>query len=373
MITQLQLEIPGATTNAPEAVSVLNGYTIRRVTARRIAIYNPGGYFVCHISSDDDPQDVIATDQAHHARLAPAAPTMEQRRRRNPKALGSSHKPAPPDAAPRGDLFREQAEKERAAATVSQPDMHTPEDDRALAYYRLANSAVFTDKKNTGRRKLRGPVDCLRRNTTSNRRAEFDAWLRNQGVKGASMEVRYASLLSRISDDIDDIALDFGYTADIHRTGTLSDPTKDVRAQLERVCMDIAELPTLFREMESLLTHLKYTKRFAVCPPSPLSPEEKRALSEKAAKAERAPRVEQSHTYLRELAWEKRSDTDIRYGRRWISLESMVTMIEDDLTGYANVKPLWVAIPSVDQLAEDYHISRPDARRVLAAMNKPGS
>ena len=67
MIAQLRLDLP-ATCAGQGFISVIHGYTIKQVTERRLAIYDPAGHFVCHISSSDDPEEVIAIDQAHQAR-----------------------------------------------------------------------------------------------------------------------------------------------------------------------------------------------------------------------------------------------------------------------------------------------------------------
>jgi hypothetical protein len=318
-----------------------------------------------------------ATNQALllHKQANTAAPASGKRDRLHPpvrKTLGSSHKPAPPAAAPRGDLFREQAEKERAAATIAKPDMHTPEEDRARFYDRLADSASDVFR---GKRKLKGPIECLRRNTTSNRRADFDGWLRRLGLKGASMEVRYGSLLETINCEIDEIATDLRYTdADRYGTNGWCDPTKDVRSSLARARLDVAELPTLFRGMNMLMYYLKAAKRNAACPPPPPAPpseEERRQWREREAMEARATRVEESRKWLREMSEkEKHSDTDVRSRTRWISLDGIVMMVRDDLHGYGNVTPLWSSVPSPDQLAKDYGISRQEAARVLASYSQ---
>ena len=362
-VTQLQLDLPNA--GNADAESVMHGYTIKRVTEGRLSIYNPNGHFVCQISSDDDPEDVIGIDRSQHARPAPKPGECRQR---NQKTPGSSNKSVLPGRAPRGDLFREIAEMDRAAATVAQPDMHTPEDDRARVYNRLAEGAMDVIR---GKKKLRGPINSLRRNATSNRRAEFDSWLRSLGLKGASMEVRYESLLAFISGEIDEIALDFSYTSDKYRAGGIREPTKDGRVLLERARSDIAEIPRLFRGMASLLIDLKFTKRYAVCPPPPLpepSPEEVQAKVEGDAKHARAPRVEESRKWLREMCHkDKHSDADVRCRASWIGLDGILMMFRDDLTGYANAKSLWPSVPDAEQLSEDYGISRSAAMRVLAA------
>jgi hypothetical protein len=178
-------------------------------------------------------------------------------------------------------------------------------------------------------------------------------------------------MLSRIAEDLDEVALDFRYTAENYNTGSRNNPTQEVRALLDRTRLDVAELPILFREMATLLINLKFTKRYAVCPPPPLpvpSPEEVRAYAEKAAMQARAERVQVSRKWLREM-WhkEKHSDTDVRCRTRWIALEGIVTMLCDDVTGYANAKPLWPSVPSPEQLAKDYGLSAGEARRVLGA------
>lgn len=362
-VTQLQFDL--TTAGNADDESVMHGYTIRRVTAGRLSIYNPKGHFVCHISSDDDPEDVIALDRSHHARPAPRPGECRQRNRKTP---GSSNKSVPPGRAPRGDLFREIAEMDRAAATAAHQDLHTPEDDRARVYNRLAERAMDVIR---GKKKLKGPINSLRRNATSNRRAEFDSWLRSLGLKGANMEARYESLLAFISGEIDEIALDFSYTSDKYRAGEIREPTKEGRALLERSRSDIAELPTLFRGMASLLIDLKFTKRYAVCPPPPLpepSPKTVQAIVEKDAMYARAPRVEESRKWLHEMCHkDKHSDTDVRCRASWVGLDGILMMLRDDLTGYANVKPLWPSVPDAVQLAKDYGISRSAATRVLAA------
>src|SRR4051794_22325501 len=62
----------------------------------------------------------------------------EPRGQRNRRFLDPIHAPAPPPhRAPRGDLFREAAEKTWAAPENTK---QTPEDVRAKAYWRLADS-----------------------------------------------------------------------------------------------------------------------------------------------------------------------------------------------------------------------------------------
>lgn len=68
MIAQLRLDLL-ATCAGHEFISVIHGYTIKQATERRRAIYDPTGHFVCHVSSSDDPEEVIAIDQAHQVRL----------------------------------------------------------------------------------------------------------------------------------------------------------------------------------------------------------------------------------------------------------------------------------------------------------------
>jgi hypothetical protein len=173
---------------------------------------------------------------------------------RNRTPLGAGDKPPPSFRAPRGDLFRELFEKEWAAALAAQPDMRTREQDRAAIYQRLSYSAVFQGKK-----KLKGPPDHLRRTVGSNRCAEFNLWLQKfRGVKGASVAVRYASVLSLISKDIEAISIDLIYAG-----AGYCDPAKHARARLDQARTDIAALQKLFDEMTSLYYYLRSARLHA--------------------------------------------------------------------------------------------------------------
>jgi hypothetical protein len=221
-----------------------------------------------------------------------------------------------------------------------------------------------------GKKKLKGPIEQLRRAVGYNRCAEFHQWLqRLRGIQGASLAVRYRSLLSRIEHEINTIALDFRYLQD--KGGPHGDPTLEARTQLERARTDTGALQGLLRLMVDLYYRLSSSRRFAagLIPESPpITQEQIDTYHAQAAQAARAARVCLSRGYLRELATpQKQSDTDIRRASRWISLEGMLYMLGDDLTGFRNIKPLWASTPSIQQLALDYGIGKADAQRVLTA------
>ena len=307
-----------------------------------------------HIDSANTPVSRQFVPSAH------VSPSPHSRRQTS-NTIGNA---APPHQASRGDLFRELAEQDQAAATRLNPNAPTPQLDRYNIYRRWSHNWTFD-----GRRKPKGPVDRLRRTVGSNRYAEFDARLKKvPGVQGASLPVRYAWLLTQIAQDIEEISADFHYTDTWYRAAP-NDPTQKARERLARAQGDIAELPHLFQDVAALYSHLHYTKRYIACPPPPLSPQEHEAMLAQAAQRERNARLKEARQNLGYLTFRsKYSDDPIRRAFGWITLENMICMLTDDLTGYGcpRVKPLWPSVPCVEQLATDYQISKSAAARVLA-------
>jgi hypothetical protein len=322
-------------------LSLLNP-TLEELTERHIDSVN------CPLSRQSVPSEGISALQRRHGR-----------------ALRTIGHAAPPHQASRGDLFRELAEQDQAGATRQNPNTPTPQLARCNIYRRWSHNWSFE-----GRKKPKGPVDRLRRTVGGNRYAEFDARLTKlPGVKGASLPVRYVSLLAYIAKEIEEIGTDFQYTDAWYSTGP-NDPTQEARERLARARGDVGELAFLFQVMAALYSHLHYTKRYIACPPPPPSPQEEEALLAQAAQRERNARLEEARQNLRYLTFRsKYSDDSIRRGFGWITLENMICMLTDDLTGYGcpKVQPLWPSVPSVEQLAMDYQIGKSAAARVLAA------
>jgi hypothetical protein len=307
----------------------------------------------------------------------PAAADSQPRRQRKRKPLGATQMlaPPPPHRAPRGDLFRELAEQSWAAPNNTTP---TTEDIRAEAYRRLADSvgtSIYRRKK-----RLKGPIEKLRRAVGSNRFCEFAQWLQQiRSIKGASAPVRYYALLSLIERQIDGITIEFRYTYDDFDEAAFYTHMKhdliSARELVNKARLDTAELEPLLKAMAALYSSLRAAKRFVALPPQApvkMTDEERRALlageAQRKAQEARVARVAESRQWLRDLAQlEKRSEYDVRCGGCWISMNSAVEMVHDDLRGYVGCKPLWTATPTIDQLAADYRMTKRDAGRVLAA------
>jgi hypothetical protein len=325
------------------------------------------------------PATVLAADPPR--RDSPPPKKTRATARRPAGATRGQHSPPPPAyRAPRGDLFREHAEKQWAAPDNKQ---QTTEDMRREVYERLARSVGETSYRR--KRKLCGPIEKLRRQIGSNRYYEFAHWLQKiRDLRGASVPVRYRSLLTAIGRAIDGIAIEYRYTFDDFDTSTRSwqttarDLLNHTRDLLNRASHDVAHLQPLLSAMARLHSDLGNAKRRAVLPPPPppIPPtaEEMREWRETQARSTRTPRVAESRKWLREFANpEKQEETDLRAGGGWISVSNAIEMLRDDLRGYGDKKPLWTTIPSVDQLSEDYRIGKRDAGRVLTAYSKSTS
>lgn len=271
-----------------------------------------------------------------------------------------------PYQAARGDLFRELAEQDQAAATTANPDAPTPQLRRSRAF---RSAAAFWEFQ--GRKKPKGPAERLRSAVGYNRYCEFESRLNHfRGLKGKSLSARYTSLLTYIGRELDDLSTDFRHTASWYDAS--NDPTRETRDRLARARADVAELPRLLEDMAELYLHLHGTKRYVACPPPPKSPEEQEALRLERAQRQRHERVEVSRKHLRELtAREKLTSDSIRRGVGWISLDNVLWVLDRDLTGYGRyypeVKPLWPSVPSIEQLTMDYQIGKKAAAQVLAA------
>lgn len=325
-----------------------------------------------------EPQHHPLADDSAMSDASPPAGKREPLRQRNRKAYGASLTPSPPPPshrAPRGDLFRELAESIWAAPENTQP---TPEQLRE-ANYRKMSSSVGTSIYRRKRR-LKGPIEKLRRQVGSNRYCEFAQWLnRIRDIKGASVPVRYSSMLAIVGRQIDSIAIEFRYTLNNFDNSTQYDQTNardhldTARALLHQARHDIAELQPLFVEMMHLNARLGRAKQAAALPVVPIpervlpTAEEMRALRENLAQAERDARVAESRKWVSEMSGKKLGDDDVRRGGRWLTMYCAVELVRDDLKGFAGHKPLWSEFPTVEQLAEDYQISKRDSRRVLAA------
>jgi len=325
-----------------------------------------------------EPPPPLADETSMSVLLPPAARRNRLRQRnRKPHATSTTPSPAPaPYRAPRGDLFRELAESHWAAPDNTQP---MPEDVRGDAYRSLASSVGASIYRR--RKRLKGPIEKLRRAVGSNRYSEFTQWLKRiRSIHGASIPVRYYSLLSLIDHQIDEITIEFRYTYDdFDDTAYYSNTKNQINSARELIIkarLDVAELQPLLMEMATLYSCLRAAKRVASLPALPVPvamvDEERRACrvreAQRETQAARDARVAESRKWLRELAErEKLCDDDVRYGGGWLTLNCAVEMLCDDLRGYNSQKPLWVAIPTIDQLAEDYKMTKRDAGRVLAA------
>ena len=333
-----------------------------------------------HEINDTDPQlpllDVTTLPQSHSSHDPPGRSIQARSVKLGTDAAGRLPQRASlcpvgnlpfAHAAPRGDLFRELAEQDQAAATRLDRDCTTLQLDRSRFYADLARRWVFT-----GRRLPKGPVHCLRKAAGYNRCAEFDSRLQKlPGVKGASLSARYGSLLALIASEMDDIAADFRYTDPMFAEPE-HDPLREAREQLSKAHLDVAELQPLFLAMEALYCRLHYKKRYIANPPPPRTPEEAAALYAEIAQRERDARVELSRQVLRDMSVRKKPSGDpIRRAFGWISMEGMLMTFTDDLAGYGRTKPLWVSIPSAEQLSVDYQISRAAAECVLRAYAAP--
>jgi hypothetical protein len=311
-------------------------------------------------------------------------PKREQSHQRHRKPLLIRQTPAappPPHRAARGDMFREIAEAKWAA-----PDFvrETTEALREKVYRHMSSTVTRTSYRR--RKKLCGPVQRLRRQVGSNRYCEFSQWLTQiRCVRGASVPVQYDSLLSMICGQIDEIAIEYRYTFDDFDNSSFYGPTrardllKAASDLLSKAREDVAELQPLLAAMSGLYGDLGSAKRAAARPPPTV--EEENAQRERLAhevrehiKAARVARVGVSRKWLREYAEPvKHNEDDVRGAGGWISMEAAVEMVQSDLHGFANEKPLWPTLPTVDQLAVDYRLSKKAAARVLAAYNQARS
>lgn len=170
-------------------------------------------------------------------------------------------KVSPEHQASRGDLFREQFEMRRNIALAEKPDLRTFEDIRADLYWRLYWNSVFP-----GRRRLKGPVDQLKRKVGRNRCAELDVWLRRVGAKGSTTSVRYRNLLARVEREICDVESSFK-SLTTERFSSDSSPARWARAQLAKAQSDVAELHPLFSEVAVLYRQLRQARLNSVRPP----------------------------------------------------------------------------------------------------------
>lgn len=296
------------------------------------------------------------------------APLSEQREvlRRKAKAIETPQTPPPPHRAPRGDMFREYAEKRWASPDYKQP---TPEEVRKKAYRSLAESiehSIYRRKKT-----IRGPIEKLRAVVGSNRYCEFAEWLKRiRLIKGASAPARYYSLLSLIEQRIEEMAIEYRYTYDDFDVVSFYESTKKhldtARDRARKARSDTAELQPLLYEVSNLYLQLGIAKRMAASPTPGMSDGEVRALVADEAQKARSRRVAESRQWLRDLTVpDKRSDEDVRCGGRWITLANLAEVLGDDLRGVAGRKALWASLPAVVELAQDYRISQRDARRLL--------
>lgn len=298
----------------------------------------------------------------------PAQPEVVRRPKGRTKAIETPRTAPPSHRAPRGDLFREYAEKQWASPGHTQP---TPEDLRHKAYRNLAESvghSIYRRKKS-----LRGPIEKLRKFVGSNRYGEFAQWLNRIGeIKGASVTVRYYALLSLIEKRIEDVAIEYRYTHDDFDNVSLYESAKQdldtARGLVHKARGDTAELKPLLSEVAHLYARLGHAKRMAASPPPRMSADTVRAWLAEEAQKERNRRVAASRRWLRDLMEpDKRRDDDVRCGAGWINLASLTEVLGDDLSGYAGMKPLWPSLPAAAELARDYQISQRDARRLLTA------
>jgi hypothetical protein len=301
------------------------------------------------------------------------APLSEQREvLRRPKgkakALKAPQPPPPPHRAPRGDMFREYAEKRWASPDYKDP---TPEDARRKIYKSLAESIEHSMYRR--RKTIRGPIEKLRAIVGSNRYCEFAEWLnRIRLIKGASAPARYYSLLSLIEQRIEEIAIEYRYTYDDFNVFSLYDDTKErldaARDRVRKARADTAELQPLMYEMSHLYLQLGIAKRMAASPPPRISDDESRAWLASEAKQARDRRVGESRRCLRDLMEpDKHGEDGVRSCGRWIRLVSLLEMLGDDLRGFAGHKPLWPSLPTAAELAQDYRIGQRDAQRLLIA------
>lgn len=301
-------------------------------------------------------------------------PEVRRQPQRRTKALETLRTPPPPHRAPRGDLFREYAERQWASPEHTQP---TPEDVRRNVYRSLAESvgrSIYRRKKT-----IKGPIDKLRRAVGSNRYCEFAEWLnRIDAIKGASVTVRYCALLALIEKRIEEVAIEYRYTYDdfdkVSFYTSVKQELDTARDRVRKARADTVELQPLLYEMANLYARLGCAKRMAANPPPRMSDEERRALLAGEAQKARNRRVAESRQWLRDLTEpDKHSDDDVRCGGRWICFASLAEVLGDDLRGCVGRKPLWPSQPTVAELAQDYRISQRDARRLLAAYGGAGA
>jgi hypothetical protein len=171
----------------------------------------------------------------------------------------TSHLEIPPEHwAPRGDLFREFYEKKRNASLAAQPDRRTFEDDRADLYWRLHWSSVFE-----GRRKLKGPIDHLKRKVGRNRCAEFDIWLKRVGIKGSTTSIRYRRLLGTSDRELRNVATSFRYLPS-PGCELYAGAIGRVLAQLDKARLDVSELRSLLADVGVLYRQLRNARLEAV-------------------------------------------------------------------------------------------------------------
>jgi hypothetical protein len=157
----------------------------------------------------------------------------------------------PSHRAPRGDLFRELFEVHRRVALAERPDQRTFEDERADLYWRLHWHSIFR-----GRKKLKGPIDGLKRKVGRNRFAEFDQWLRQIGAKGSSTAVRYRRVLATIEREIRNVDTSFRY---LETEGASSGftPARWAFSRVEKAETDVGELKELFADVGVLYRQLR--------------------------------------------------------------------------------------------------------------------
>jgi hypothetical protein len=167
--------------------------------------------------------------------------------------------PPPEYRAPRGDLFRELFEWKRNASLAERPDQRTAEDERSDWYWRLHWHSVFE-----GRRKLKGPVDGLKRKVGRNRCAEFDVWLKRIGANGSNTSVRYRRLLVRIERDLGNLRTSFRYVPP-SLSGSYDGAVRRVEAQLNTARSDVGELRTLLSDVAVLYRLLRKARLESAC------------------------------------------------------------------------------------------------------------